>query len=114
MALCLLVLAVTQSTGQKLNNKIAWSNYNFAYTENGFLLIREPLILKAKLQLWDLYFQPSPTNNLMLNIINDDMMKANKIVILEKKIVKRNRVIIIGSVSIATYIAIQVLISSLK
>ena len=114
MALCLVVLAATQSTGQKLNNRIAWSNYNFAYTENGFLLIREPLIIKAKLQLWDTYFQPSHTNNLMLNIINDDMAKANKIVILEKKIKKRNKIILFGSIGIGVYIAIQVLVSSLK
>jgi len=108
---------VTIQSQTPTNGKIsdlAYQPNEWDITENGFIIFRKPLVVKAQLKLFKQYFLPSPTNNLMLNIINDDMMKANKIVILEKKIVKRNRVIIIGSVSIATYIAIQVLISSLK
>ena len=109
-----MVNLASQSTGLKQVKELAYISYDYYIDDNGWLVVRQPDIIRAKLKLFEHYFMPSPTNNLMLNIINDDMQKANKIVILEKKIVKRNRVIIIGSASIALYITIQVLIGSLK
>jgi len=66
-------------------DKLAWTEYDYYINDRGWLVVRQPNIIKAKLKLWDCYFLPSPTNNLITQILKEDSINQANIIKLKKK-----------------------------
>ena len=62
---------------------LAWQEYDYFISENGFLVIKQPLVIKAKLSIFDFYFMDHPANNrfqdIMLSFESDLVAKDYEI-----------------------------------